>query len=132
MICPIIGPLDDESLPFAVALELSPASHEDTAHNTNIHDEASSTTYALSYVLEGRGQFAIPTMDAFPQQHHEQQPLVQDVQAGDTILAPTGMGQYIPTTPEAHPGSLARLLMVLPKEVFTAHAQHDTGVLSGC
>lgn len=76
-----------------------------------------SSTYALAYILEGRGHFTIAD-DASDVQH---------IQAGDTVLAPTNMGRYHstvdPADADASPGSLARLLLVLPSEVFAADAE---------
>lgn len=111
LLCPVIGPLDDESLPFAVALELS------TSAPPTPPPPVDSSTYALAYILEGRGHFTIAD-DASDVQH---------IQAGDTVLAPTNMGRYHstvdPADADASPGSLARLLLVLPSEVFAADAE---------
>lgn len=55
---------------------------------------------------------------------------MQDIQAGDTVLAPTNMGHYSSTVAsnaaaanDTPPGSLARLLLIIPSEVFAPAAE---------
>jgi hypothetical protein len=57
-VAPLLGPDADQALPFAVALELSP--NRPTNAEPDVFDERHASTYALQYVLEGRGEVSQP------------------------------------------------------------------------